>query len=545
MELHRAAFGFGGAAIMNSPDQSPNRLPSFGQSTELEQLLAALTDGELADEQFRRLEEILAEDPVARADYHRQLQVHTLLLYGHQSSAASQPATEHRRLDSAEEFAKYVYRASNQAVWQDELQRDAAFFCTPQAADHPLAIPDLSPLPELGGDFPTGIRTYLPWLTSGLFGAALIAVIVFSWALPRDRFSPEVAATDAGNKSFKPLSVHILSGTTKLLLPQIGHVIIDAPAEFDMLDPMRARLTKGRIRARVTEESGHGFTVETPYGEVTDLGTEFGLDLTQQGRAGLVVFEGAVNLRVAFSNPLNASKVQQLIGGEAVTFQEGGLPDRIESILTGAAGTFRQVDAQTPPGEQKPTILSVRDSKRKGETNKFYEIVVGGLREDALAYVDRPHEWNGLTKAGMPAYLLGADYVKTFNDHRMRRDFKIRIALACPAKLYVFFDERIETPDWLKKYFRNTGDKIGLDGGAWRSRGLKRKIGVGPGVNVESTFAVWERKITKPRTVTLGPDIEDLKKGDEIKYCMYGIAAVPLEPQKEPRTLHTAIRGRK
>ena len=45
--------------------------------------------------------------------------------------------------------------------------------------------------------------------------------------------------------------------------------------------------------------AGKGFVVETPYGEITDQGTEFGIDLTEKGQAGLVVFEGAVDLRVA------------------------------------------------------------------------------------------------------------------------------------------------------------------------------------------------------------------------------------------------------
>lgn len=84
-------------------------------------------------------------------------------------------------------------------------------------------------------------------------------------------------------------NTQLVSGTTRFTLPKVGYVIVEGPAEFNLLSPMRARLNSGRIKMRVTEESGHGFVVETPYGEVTDLGTEFGIDMSEKGKAGLVV----------------------------------------------------------------------------------------------------------------------------------------------------------------------------------------------------------------------------------------------------------------
>jgi len=40
-------------------------------------------------------------------------------------------------------------------------------------------------------------------------------------------------------------------------------------------------------------------------------------------------------------------------------------------------------------------ITDIRDNVRDGVDAKFYRIVPGGLREDAPAYVDREHQWNG------------------------------------------------------------------------------------------------------------------------------------------------------
>lgn len=59
----------------------------------------------------------------------------------------------------------------------------------------------------------------------------------------------------------------------------------------------------------------------------------------------------------------------------------------------------------------------------------------GGLREEALAYVDRPHEWDGVKKSGMPAFLREADDARTFIEDRERNNLKISVTLGHPAKL--------------------------------------------------------------------------------------------------------------
>jgi hypothetical protein len=146
------------------------------------------------------------------------------------------------------------------------------------------------------------------------------------------------------------------------------------------------------------------------------------------------------------------------------------------------------------------------------------------LREDARAYVDRfEHEWNGATKNGMPAYLVGADYVKTFCSNKRLDDLEIKVHLSCPAKLYVFFDRRLEAPDWLRETFRETPDTIGLDCG--RMQNLKRayQAAKGPGESIDVTFSVWERVLPEAGIVTLGANSNNISSS-----AMYGIAAVPL-----------------
>ena len=57
-----------------------------------------------------------------------------------------------------------------------------------------------------------------------------------------------------------------------------------------------------------------------------------------------------------------------------------------------------------------------------------------GLHEDAVAYSDNPyHQWNGLTEEGLPDFLRGADYIKTFNHYRYLRVFKMTVEFTRPA----------------------------------------------------------------------------------------------------------------
>jgi hypothetical protein len=163
------------------------------------------------------------------------------------------------------------------------------------------------------------------------------------------------------------------------------------------------------------------------------------------------------------------------------------------------------------------------------------------LHEDSLAYSDNPHhQWNGLKADGLPDFLRGADYIKTFNDYRYMEYFEMKIELARPANLYVFFDDRVEPPDWLKANFEDTGVDIGLDEGPWLMQldEKDRKLDVnttaaGGGNSIDNIFSVWRRRCVDGGTVILGNGgkwgID--KKGLTGKggRTMYGVAATPLD----------------
>ncbi|MCC7474825.1 MAG: FecR domain-containing protein [Pirellulales bacterium] len=378
-------------------------------------------------------------------------------------------------------------------------------------------------LPLFGGV--QRFRSTAMWTVTATIAVSVLTIaLIARWPVRKQDLANSVSL----KWPLKSSVLKIESGLATLDLPNVGHLVLEGPAEMEMLDPMTARLKQGRIRVRVTEATGRGFVVEYPDGKVTDLGTEFGLEvpLASSGnkKTSLVVFDGTVDLeRTAATKQPGKRTAERLRRGEGVTFESAGDLDRIMSIVTGKDATFQRgsnVLADRPDA----VILDVRDNLRTSETRKFYEIVPSGFGEDVLAYADRPaHEWNGVTPKGLPRELIGADYVKTFSDDDMRTDVDIRVTLGRPAQLYVFFDATSEPPAWLRRDFRKTKDKVGMDLGPWPEMGHSAKTTVGPGKSIDHQFAVWVRTIKKPGVVTLGAN--RVRKDP----YMYGIAAVAFD----------------
>ncbi len=249
---------------------------------------------------------------------------------------------------------------------------------------------------------------------------------------------------------------------------------------------------------------------------MVDLGTEFGLEI-DTGRTGVVVFQGAIDLSYDTARDATQARGQtRLTQGEALRIGPRGDMSRIVSVER------RPADGRWSTGEatgDDAVIQGVGDNIRGLGSTKYYQIVPHGLDEDARAFVDRPHEWNGLDAGGLPEPLRGADYIMPFNDDKRSRDIRVEVSVARAATLYVLFDDRAEVPAWLAGQFTDTGLDVGLDEGPSPEKDLA--VDAGPGRSIDTVFSVWGRDLDGPATVTLGAMVD---KGPG--KAMYGIAAV-------------------
>ena len=511
-------------------------------SDSLLRLFAGACDARLQPAEQEQLSQLLLSDERVRVQYVEFVQLHTDLRFFAKADRAGQ-------------------RAINGVISQQDAKRTPSGHALPIGTPIPL-ISESGLLSTGVSDVPSPINPSSGWwvglaaLTVPAIGAVTLVALVamfFAFRSPRatvDEAVPPLAAHDNEKRAFNPdaqaaprtpehqtllARVHLDREETRFIpLGEIGHVLLEGPADMEFINPMRARLNQGRIKLRITSKKGRGFVVETPHGEIKDLGTEFGIDASQEANNGVVVFVGAVDLSIPTAKDASgAAPTERLVQGEGLTFNRRGRLSRIMSIVTGESATFEH-GGDMRLQRWNPIIGNVADNIVESNVRKFYEIVSGGMHEDALAYVDRPaHEWNGLDEHGMPNYLIGADYVMTFNDDKIQQNVEISVTLCRPATLYVFLDVRVPPPDWLIRDFRDTGDKIGQDIGPFYAQRYKKfanyERAVGPGKSIDEVFSIWKRVVPKPGIVKLGPNA-----GVTWESGMYGIAAVALPPASMP-----------
>ena len=93
----------------------------------------------------------------------------------------------------------------------------------------------------------------------------------------------------------EPGMLDLMEGMATLEFDSGATVVLEAPAQVEIVSPMALRLVRGSIVAEVPE-SAIGFTVETEEGKVIDYGTRFGLTYGGNGRAHVIVFDGEVGV---------------------------------------------------------------------------------------------------------------------------------------------------------------------------------------------------------------------------------------------------------
>lgn len=319
-------------------------------------------------------------------------------------------------------------------------------------------------------------------------------------------------------------TVQFKQGEIEIYFDQAVKLVVRGPANVTIRSASEIYSSSGVLAARVGE-AGIGFTIVTPTGRITDLGTEFGVAIGDEGATDVAVFRGAVDLTYgARQNKLEPSVSRRLVQGQGLRLDSDG---NMRRLMTIDDAQFPSVNAERDllRSHRPPIITDVQDNIRGGVDAKFYRIVPGGLVEDALAYVDREHEWNGIDEHGIPPLLMGADYVMPFNVDKYISRLNVRVTVGRPATLFVFLSPLASVPQWLADEFELTDMKIGLDESKWFNNPDYR-IGQGPGIDVDTAFSVWRKDIPTPMTVTLG-NIKQGKAGSG--YCMYGIAALPLE----------------
>ncbi len=232
---------------------------------ELRQLLTFALDDELTGEQLNRLNEILDADPAARDLYARHMTLHAYLerLHVGADQAPSLQRNDSFVLDS-------LHRLPDRINWRKHAARLLS-----------LAVV-LTLVACVGFYF---------YIRSASLGdvARLLHAVDAEWG------GDEATAPIVNSRLRQGQLLELKSGLAEIRFDSGVSVVLEGPAELILDDENACSLRLGRLVGRVPDEAV-GFTVDTPSATVVDLGTEFGVAVTDSGDAETWVFHGAVEL---------------------------------------------------------------------------------------------------------------------------------------------------------------------------------------------------------------------------------------------------------
>ena len=277
-------------------------------------LVEASFDGTIDSAGMEELTRLVESDPQALAVYVQFVNLHSALRQRCQTQAIeAESAGEPLSQDLREELLKDV--STPKWRWTNYLSALAvsvlfgiglfAYLIIPSSDNELVTSIDISDQPaEEGADMGTVENV-----------AVLTRLVDVVW---------DEESTPWGPKQSLPRQrIDIESGLIQIEFYCGAAVIIEGPASFELLDPDRGFAHHGKLRAYVPARA-QGFVIETNSGDVVDLGTEFGLQVTADGQSELHVLDGEVDFH---SSSTEASGPQRIIGGQSIRFDQENLDD--------------------------------------------------------------------------------------------------------------------------------------------------------------------------------------------------------------------------
>lgn len=273
-------------------------------SRDFDDAVADVCHGSASEEQGRALNALLRSDPAARDEYILRVELHARL--------ASEPDL---------------------------------FVATPQEASVDLqSVVPLSP-----AQLP---RRTLGWVMALAACLALLAGSWWGWHVPQRevrkgatsnavamlnrvvdaQWSSEEEAPRPGSP-LEPRLLRLKSGLAQVVFYSGARVVIEGPAELQIISPSEASFPLGRLTAEVPPQA-RGFQIRARQMTVTDLGTVFGLDAKERATE-LHVFKGSVECF-----PATGGSRQTLQEGSGAVAEQSRSLRRITANAAGFASLF-------------------------------------------------------------------------------------------------------------------------------------------------------------------------------------------------------------
>jgi len=167
----------------------------------------------------------------------------------------------------------------------------------------------------------------------------------------------EEEAPQTGDLLRQGRTLKLEQGLAEVVFESGSAVILEGPCQFRLDGRNAGSLTRGKLAATVPKEA-IGFLVDTPFATVTDLGTVFGVEVSQNGFS-VPVFAGEV--RVAMVDAKTGKKKAVRATADSVVI--GGRGGELQTV---SGGTQKSAIVRTMPLRPDGTKLRGRGAIRWG-----------------------------------------------------------------------------------------------------------------------------------------------------------------------------------
>lgn len=141
------------------------------------------------------------------------------------------------------------------------------------------------------------------------------------------------------------------TGLLEITYDNGAKVILQGPVAYEVTGNNRGRLSVGRVTGQVTTERARGFLIDTPTANVTDLGTEFGVEVSPLGETTSHVYRGTVRLQTTSTGSLAEAAACVLRENEAARVEtDSARKPVIQTVRVEPATFVRSVPEGMPLG---------------------------------------------------------------------------------------------------------------------------------------------------------------------------------------------------
>ena len=291
-------------------------------TAKLNELIVESLEGVISADNFAQLEAMLADNPSALQYYAEFLMVNTGLRGGNISENDFIPEPldeEHDPITTVELLREIIDQGekarAKRAAEESQRVSEAVRKAAEQAADAAFRKfqeqeQRLNQKPE-----PERYSYSLLGRTFGLgaLAASLIIIVVLGLDFthkPNIPVAPQAVATltktlnakwddralptTVGSELFSG-EMRLIKGYAQITFIDGAEIVLQAPARFKLETDEQMFLQNGRLTAKVPP-GAEGFKLNTPNATMIDLGTEFGVVVSEAGQSELHVFQGEVKL---------------------------------------------------------------------------------------------------------------------------------------------------------------------------------------------------------------------------------------------------------